>query len=163
LKTELHFVSKRQLVQPLGNSLFKFHPEFDEILAGIRCAAEVPALPLAGVPTTRLGAVQLASEFAQMVRQREPDGFEGWLSRAEQDKSLEIRGFATSLRQDQAAVAAELKITPGRAKSGAAAPISNVFSPGGSAQPALASSHPTTTAARILVPLPIMDESNQDN
>jgi transposase len=56
------------------------------------------------------GAVQLASEFAQMVRQREPDGFEGWLSRAGQDKSLEIRGFATSLRQDQAAVAAGLKM-----------------------------------------------------
>src|SRR5256885_14654003 len=44
--------------------------------------------------------------------------------------------------------------TPGSAKSGAAAPISSVFNPGGSARLAPASSHPTTTPTRTLVTRP---------
>lgn len=42
--------------------------------------------------------VKLAQQFVQMVRQREPDTFNDWLVQAEQDRSLEMRGFAACQR-----------------------------------------------------------------
>ena len=45
-----------------------------------------------------------------MVRQQEPDRLDDWLTRAEQDQAPEMRGLATSLRQDQAAIRAAMEL-----------------------------------------------------
>jgi transposase len=54
-------------------------------------------------------AAELAREFAGMIRQEREAALEGWLGRAEADGiPSELRGFAATLRQDQAAVEAAL-------------------------------------------------------
>jgi transposase len=50
----------------------------------------------------------LAEEFAEMVRKRSKVPLSDWLAKAEQSSCAELRGFASSLCQDEAAVAAAL-------------------------------------------------------
>jgi transposase len=55
-------------------------------------------------------AAELAREFAGMVRQEREAALAGWLGRAEVEGiPAELRGFAATLRQDQAAVEAALQ------------------------------------------------------
>jgi transposase len=55
-------------------------------------------------------AAELAREFAGMLRRERAAALEGWLVRAEADGiPAELRGFANTLRQDQAAVEAALQ------------------------------------------------------
>jgi transposase len=55
-------------------------------------------------------AMQLADEFVVMVRERSGKFFLGWLDKAEAATAREIRGFASGLRQDEAAVKAGLTV-----------------------------------------------------
>jgi hypothetical protein len=62
----------------------------------------------------RLGAelregLELAEQFAALVRKQGTTPLESWLSRAEQGSCSELRNFARGLRQDEAAVAAALR------------------------------------------------------
>ncbi len=52
--------------------------------------------------------IELADEFASMVRDRKECELTGWLDRAEKHPS--IRGFAKRLRQDESAVRAGLSL-----------------------------------------------------
>lgn len=54
------------------------------------------------------GALELADEFAAMIRKASVQPLSSWLLKAEQSACAEMRGFARSLRQDEAAVAAGL-------------------------------------------------------
>jgi transposase len=54
--------------------------------------------------------IHLSEEFLRMARQQEPDRLDDWLTRAEQDQAPEMRGLATSLRRDQAAIRAALEL-----------------------------------------------------
>ena len=54
-------------------------------------------------------ALELADEFAAMARQTLNQPLSGWLDKAEHCSCSELRGFARSLRQDEAAVAAGLR------------------------------------------------------
>jgi transposase len=59
--------------------------------------------------SSELGAaLELADEFAGMARKTMSQPLAGWLDKADQCTSTELRGFARSLRQDEAAVAAAL-------------------------------------------------------
>lgn len=52
-----------------------------------------------------------AQEFVTMVRQHDPTALENWLIRTQADDvPSELRGFATALRQDQAAIRAALEL-----------------------------------------------------
>jgi transposase len=55
-------------------------------------------------------AYPLAQEFLRIVRERHVDALEGWLTRAGKSGVREVGGFAAGLRQDQAAVAAALRL-----------------------------------------------------
>jgi transposase len=58
------------------------------------------------------GVAELARQFVAMVREQKESELEDWLCRAQADgRPPEMRGFATSLRQDQAAVAAALRLS----------------------------------------------------
>jgi len=52
--------------------------------------------------------LELAGEFAQMVRKESPLPLADWLAKAQQSTVSELRGLAEGLRQDEAAVAAAL-------------------------------------------------------
>src|SRR5262249_13105225 len=54
-------------------------------------------------------AMELIVEFAALVRERRPEGLADWLTRAGSAVALEMRGLASSLRQDEAAVTAALR------------------------------------------------------
>jgi transposase len=51
-------------------------------------------------------AVALAREFAALVRTRQPDRLDGWLSRAATSAPSAVQRFAPGLRDDYAAVKA---------------------------------------------------------
>jgi transposase len=51
-------------------------------------------------------AITLAQDFAQLVRQRQPDGLDPWLQRATTSPLEALRRFATGLQDDYAAVKA---------------------------------------------------------
>ena len=51
----------------------------------------------------------LARSFQRIVRQKQAEEFEDWVTQAEQSELAEWKGFAESLRNDQAAVVAALK------------------------------------------------------
>jgi len=53
---------------------------------------------------------QLGQDFVQMVKQRQVRQLDGWLTRASQSSSVELRGFASSIKQDYAAVKAALSL-----------------------------------------------------
>ena len=54
------------------------------------------------------GAMELAEQFAAMVRRGAAVPLAEWLGKAAQSACPELRGFAEGLRQDEAAVAAAL-------------------------------------------------------
>ena len=51
---------------------------------------------------------ELGQDFALMVKQRKPKRLDPWLARAQQSASVELRGFASGIKRDQAAVKAAL-------------------------------------------------------
>jgi transposase len=51
---------------------------------------------------------ELGQDFVLMVKQRKPKRLAIWLSRAQQSASVELRGFASGIKRDQAAVKAAL-------------------------------------------------------
>jgi transposase len=53
---------------------------------------------------------QLGQDFVQMVKQRQAPRLDGWLARAHQSSSLELRGFASGIKRDYAAVKAALSL-----------------------------------------------------
>ncbi len=53
---------------------------------------------------------RLGLDFVQMVKQRQVRQLDGWLTRASQSSSVELRGFASSIKQDYAAVKAALSL-----------------------------------------------------
>ncbi len=53
-------------------------------------------------------ALDLAESFAALIRKEATSCFSDWLTRAEQSGCMELVGFATGLRQDEAAVRAAL-------------------------------------------------------
>jgi transposase len=53
-------------------------------------------------------AIELAEEFAAMARKESRVTLTVWLAKASKSRSLEVRGFAEGLRQDEAAVMAAL-------------------------------------------------------
>lgn len=55
-------------------------------------------------------AVQLTQEFAALVRERQAEQLDGWLDRASASKAAAFRGFAASLRRDEAAVRAGMTL-----------------------------------------------------
>lgn len=56
------------------------------------------------------GAIGLAQDFAQWVRQRQSEQFDPWLERAEQSQLVPFERFARSLKEDYAAVKAGLTL-----------------------------------------------------
>ena len=54
---------------------------------------------------------ELGQEFVLMVKQRNPKRLEPWLARAQQSASVELRGFASGIKRDAAAVKAALSLT----------------------------------------------------
>jgi transposase len=61
-----------------------------------------------GISAELSQVLDLADEFAAMTRKKLKQPLADWLQKAEQSPSAEMRGFARSLRQDKAAVAAGL-------------------------------------------------------
>jgi transposase len=56
-------------------------------------------------------AAELARAFRQLVREHQESGWEAWLSRAREPATVkELRHFAESLQQDEAAVRAALRL-----------------------------------------------------
>jgi transposase len=55
-------------------------------------------------------SVDLAQEFAVMVRERQPERLESWLERAEASGQSALRSFAGGIRRDYAAVEAALRL-----------------------------------------------------
>jgi hypothetical protein len=55
-------------------------------------------------------AVERVRAFVGLVRQRRVEDLPGWLAVAEAASAAEVRGLAGSLRQDEAAVAATLRL-----------------------------------------------------
>ena len=53
---------------------------------------------------------QLGQDFVQMVKQRQARRLDGWLAQAHQSASLELRGFASGIKRDYAAVKAALSL-----------------------------------------------------
>jgi transposase len=53
---------------------------------------------------------QLGQDFVQMVKQGQVRRLDGWLARAHQSSSLELRGFASGIKRDYAAVKAALSL-----------------------------------------------------
>src|SRR5512135_1178469 len=53
---------------------------------------------------------QLGQDFVQMVKQRQVRRLDGWLARAHQSSSVELRGFASGVKRDYAAVKAALSL-----------------------------------------------------
>ncbi len=53
---------------------------------------------------------QLGQDFVQMVKQRQARRLDGWLARASQSSSVELRGFASGIKRDYAAVKAALSL-----------------------------------------------------
>jgi transposase len=53
---------------------------------------------------------QLGQDFVQMVKQRQARRLDGWLARAQQSSSVELRGFASGIKRDYAAVKAALSL-----------------------------------------------------
>ena len=53
---------------------------------------------------------QLGQDFVQMVKQRRARRLDGWLARAHQSSSVELRGFASGIKRDYAAVKAALSL-----------------------------------------------------
>ena len=53
---------------------------------------------------------QLGQDFVQMVKQRQVRRLDGWLARAHQSSSVELRGFAAGIKRDYAAVKAALSL-----------------------------------------------------
>ena len=53
---------------------------------------------------------QLGQDFVQMVKQRQVWQLDGWLARARQSSSVELRGFASGIKRDYAAVKAALSL-----------------------------------------------------
>jgi transposase len=62
-------------------------------------------------PTELVGAISLAQDFAQLVRQRHSEQFEPWLERAEQSQLAPFERFARSLREDYDAVKAGVTLS----------------------------------------------------
>jgi transposase len=52
----------------------------------------------------------LGQDFVQMVKQRQARRLDGWLARASQCSSVELRGFASGIKRDYAAVKAALSL-----------------------------------------------------
>lgn len=57
------------------------------------------------------GAIDLAQDFAQLVRQRQSEQLNPWLERAEQSQLAPFERFARSLREDYAAVKAGVSLS----------------------------------------------------
>ncbi len=55
-------------------------------------------------------AVRLTQEFAGLVRERQAEQLDDWLERASASKAAAFRGFAASLRRDEAAVRAGMSL-----------------------------------------------------
>lgn len=53
---------------------------------------------------------QLGQDFVQMVKQRQARRLDSWLARASQSSSVELRGFASGIKRDYAAVKAALSL-----------------------------------------------------
>jgi transposase len=53
---------------------------------------------------------QLGQDFVQMVKQRQVRRLNGWLARASQSSSVELRGFAAGIKRDYAAVKAAVSL-----------------------------------------------------
>ena len=53
---------------------------------------------------------QLGQDFVQMVRQRQARRLDLWLARAHKSSSGELRGFASGIKRDYAAVKAALSL-----------------------------------------------------
>jgi transposase len=53
---------------------------------------------------------QLGQDFVQMVKRRQARRLDGWLTRASQSSSVELRGFASGIKRDYAAVKAALSL-----------------------------------------------------
>jgi hypothetical protein len=68
--------------------------------------ARVDKLRLSG--TTLREGLDLAAEFAEMVRRRPKPSLAEWLTEAEASSCAELRNFAAGIRQDEAAVAGAL-------------------------------------------------------
>ena len=78
-------------------------------LAPISRRAEEGPLPSnPSTPTQTSGPLQLAASFAALVRKSGSGSLVDWLAKAEGAECAEMRSFAASLRQDEAAVAAAL-------------------------------------------------------
>ena len=54
--------------------------------------------------------VQFPGALAAPIKQRQVRQLDGWLTRASQSSSVELRGFASSIKQDYAAVKAALSL-----------------------------------------------------
>ena len=53
---------------------------------------------------------QLGQDFVQMVKQRQARRLDPWLAQAQQSSSVELRGFASGIKRDYAAVKAALSL-----------------------------------------------------
>jgi transposase len=51
---------------------------------------------------------ELGQDFVLMVKQRRPKRLDSWLARVQQSASVELRGFASGIKRDHAAVKAAL-------------------------------------------------------
>jgi transposase len=73
-----------------------------EHAAYVACLAEhCPAAPM---------AEQVAHEFGRLVRERDADAFDAWLTTAATSGIPELRGVATGMRRDYAAITAGLRL-----------------------------------------------------
>jgi transposase len=63
-----------------------------------------------GVEPALTAACALGQDFASMLRERQGQGLDAWIAQAVADDKAELRGFATGLVPDKAAVEARLAL-----------------------------------------------------
>jgi transposase len=103
---------KRQAAPPIKRRLSPRHASWLFVTNQQQFTAEQQALieRICHTNAELQDLYQLGQDFVQMVKQRQARRLDGWLARASQSSSVELRGFASGIKRDYAAVKAALSL-----------------------------------------------------
>ena len=103
---------KRQAAPPIKRRLSPRHASWLFVTNQQQLTAEQQALieRICHTNAELQDLYQLGQDFVQMVKQRQARRLDGWLARASQRSSVELRGFASGIKRDYAAVKAALSL-----------------------------------------------------
>jgi transposase len=103
---------KRQAAPPVKRRLSPRHASWLFVRDPQQLTADQRALieRICHTNTDLQDLYQLGQDFVQMVKQRQARRLDGWLIRAHQSALVELRGFASGIKRDYAAVKAALSL-----------------------------------------------------